>query len=73
MFKTWWQQTTKCIFTDIKKKMISTLYIYLKKSFFTGFLYPKTGENVHFYFKQKILSSTSVVSYVAGDDDVDSE
>ncbi len=48
--KNWWQQTTKSIFTDIKK-VDSTIPFIKKNLFFTGLLYPKTVKTRHFYVK----------------------
>ncbi len=49
-FKNLWQQTTKSIFTNLKK-MDSTIPFTKKKLFLTGLLYPKTVKTGHFYVK----------------------
>ncbi len=49
-FKTWWQQATKYIFTDIRK-LISIFFHLLRKICFTGLSYTKTAENSHFYIR----------------------
>ncbi len=63
--KNWWQQTTKSIFTDIKK-VESTIPFIKKNLFLPGYYTPKPLKPVTFTLKQKILGSTIRIVLIHG-------